>query len=49
MVESASESESESAGEAAALLEVENLEVTYSRVIVAAQGVSLTVPENVSR
>ena len=28
------------------LLEVENLEVTYSRVIVAVQGVSLTVPEN---
>jgi branched-chain amino acid transport system ATP-binding protein len=44
--ESASASESERAGEAAALLEVENLEVTYSRVIVAAQGVSLTVPEH---
>jgi branched-chain amino acid transport system ATP-binding protein len=28
-----------------ALLEVENLEVVYSRVIVAIQGVSLTVPE----
>jgi branched-chain amino acid transport system ATP-binding protein len=28
------------------LLEVENLEVTYSRVIVAVQGVSLQVPEN---
>lgn len=28
------------------LLEVENLEVTYNRVIVAVQGVSLTVPEN---
>jgi branched-chain amino acid transport system ATP-binding protein len=27
-------------------LEVENLEVTYSRVIVAVQGVSLKVPEN---
>jgi branched-chain amino acid transport system ATP-binding protein len=29
-----------------AALEVENLEVTYNRVIVAVQGVSLTVPEN---
>jgi branched-chain amino acid transport system ATP-binding protein len=29
-----------------ATLEVENLEVTYSRVIVAVQGVSLTVPAN---
>jgi len=28
------------------LLEVENLEVTYSRVIVAVQGVSLKVPDN---
>jgi len=28
------------------VLEVENLEVTYSRVIVAVQGVSLKVPEN---
>ncbi len=28
------------------MLEVENLEVTYSRVIVAVQGVSLKVPEN---
>ncbi len=28
------------------MLEVENLEVTYSRVIVAAQGVSLKVPDN---
>ena len=27
-------------------LEVENLEVTYSRVIVAVQGVSLKVPES---
>lgn len=33
-------------GDAAATLEVENLEVTYSRVIVAVQGVSLKVPEN---
>jgi branched-chain amino acid transport system ATP-binding protein len=32
--------------EGAAALEVENLEVTYNRVIVAVQGVSLTVPEN---
>ena len=29
-----------------AALEVENLEVTYSRVIVAVRGVSLTVPDN---
>ena len=29
-----------------AALEVENLEVTYSRVIVAVRGVSLTVPGN---
>jgi branched-chain amino acid transport system ATP-binding protein len=28
------------------VLEIENLEVTYSRVIVAVQGVSLNVPEN---
>jgi branched-chain amino acid transport system ATP-binding protein len=28
------------------VLEVENLEVTYSRVIVAVQGVSLRVPDN---
>jgi branched-chain amino acid transport system ATP-binding protein len=35
----------ESGGEAATLV-VENLEVTYSRVIVAVQGVSLIVPEN---
>ena len=28
------------------MLEVENLEVTYSRVIVAVQGVSLKVPDN---
>jgi branched-chain amino acid transport system ATP-binding protein len=38
------EAQRESTGEAA--LEVENLEVTYSRVIVAVQGVSLIVPEN---
>lgn len=31
---------------AATALEVENLEVTYSRVIVAVQGVSLKVPDN---
>src|SRR6478609_10105419 len=31
---------------ARAALEVENLEVTYSRVIVAVQGVSLKVPSN---
>jgi branched-chain amino acid transport system ATP-binding protein len=33
------------AGTQAVALEVENLEVTYSRVIVAVQGVSLKVPE----
>lgn len=32
--------------QAPAALEIENLEVTYNRVIVAVQGVSLTVPEN---
>ncbi|MET0867648.1 MAG: ATP-binding cassette domain-containing protein, partial [Pseudorhodoplanes sp.] len=31
---------------ARASLEVENLEVTYGRVIVAVQGVSLKVPSN---
>jgi branched-chain amino acid transport system ATP-binding protein len=31
---------------ASASLEVENLEVTYGRVIVAVQGVSLKVPPN---
>jgi branched-chain amino acid transport system ATP-binding protein len=31
---------------ASAMLDVENLEVTYSRVIVAVQGVSLKVPDN---
>ena len=34
------------AWESLIVLEVENLEVTYSRVIVAVQGVSLKVPEN---
>lgn len=32
--------------QAVSALSVENLEVTYSRVIVAVQGVSMTVPEN---
>jgi branched-chain amino acid transport system ATP-binding protein len=36
----------ERAAPAGAALEVENLEVTYSRVIVAVQGVSLKVPAN---
>jgi branched-chain amino acid transport system ATP-binding protein len=40
------EGQSDRAGEAAVALEVENLEVTYGRVIVAVQGVSLKVPEN---
>jgi branched-chain amino acid transport system ATP-binding protein len=40
------ESLREGPGDAAATLEVENLEVTYGRVIVAVQGVSLRVPEN---
>jgi branched-chain amino acid transport system ATP-binding protein len=39
-------SETEPAGAASPALEVENLEVAYSRVIVAVQGVSIKVPEN---
>jgi branched-chain amino acid transport system ATP-binding protein len=34
------------ASQSGAALEVENLEVTYSRVIVAVQGISLQVPDN---